>query len=100
MKPEKYYFKYSDSEICYTEDHFRDEMIFDGLTEIEVYEAIPEKIAGIFWCKAQTFCGDDSHDSCGKQCHDYRPRNGKSGCCKFYTTKLYTHGTKTVLVLK
>ena len=34
-----------------------------------------------------------------KQCNDYEPRNGKSGCCRFYTTTLYIHGKKITLKL-
>ncbi len=93
----KYYFLYSDSEICYEKSYFIDYM--DG-KEIEVYEAIPEKIDGIFWCKEQMFCGDNSEETCGKICPDYKPRNGKSGCCKHYITTLYTHGNKIILKQK
>lgn len=100
MKAEKYYFEYTDSEICYPEDYFTDQMNYADLTEIGVYEAIPERIKGVFWCKVECFCGDDSRDTCGKQCRQYSPRNGKSGCCKHYTTKMYTHGNRVILRLK
>lgn len=98
MKKE-FYFKDEDSEICYTKDHFEDVMRFDKVTEMEVVEAIPDKIDGIFWCKAIAFCGDNSSDTCGKQCKHYAPRNGKSGCCKHYTTRIYTWGDKVTLKL-
>lgn len=89
MKSEKYYFERSDSEICYEKSYFE--------KGIEVYEALPVRWAGVFWCKVECFCGDDARDTCGKQCKAYKPRNGKSGCCKHYTTKLYEHGNKIKL---
>jgi len=99
MKKEKYYFESSDSEICYSKDHFDDVMRYDKVTELEVYEALPEKLKGIFWCTCHAFCGDDSKETCGKQCKQYAPRNGKNGCCKSYTTKLFTHGDKVTIKL-
>ena len=95
----KYYFKYSDSEVCYQRSYFDDEMTENELSEMEVYEAIPDRTTGCFWCKVECFCGDDSRDTCGKQCRQYSPRNGKSGCCKHYTTQLYTQGNKITLQL-
>jgi len=74
----------------------------EGLTEIEVIKAIPEKINGIFWCKLYGTCGDRSADvdKCGRSCEHYTPRNGKTGCCKYYTNILYTHGEKVTLNLE
>ena len=96
MKRIKLYFEDSDSEVCYPLDYFTDSMD-SSESEITLYEAIPDKIPGCFWCKVQYFCGDDSRDTCGKQCNDYKPRNGKSGCCKHYATTLYIHGEKVTL---
>jgi hypothetical protein len=96
----KYYFLYPDSEICHQREYFETWMRFAGLNEIEVFEAVPDKISGIFWCKEQSFCGDGSYGICGKMCKDYSPRNGKSGCCKHYTTRLYVHGNKVKITLK
>ena len=95
----QFYFKDIDSEMCYTKDYFIDHMKYNDLKEIEVYNAEKEKIDGVFWCKTQLFCGDDSRDTCGRQCHEYNPRNGISGCCKHYTTQLYVHGNKIILTL-
>jgi hypothetical protein len=89
MKAEKYYFATIDSEVCYESSCFG--------KGTEVYEAIPVRWKGVFWCRQYLFCGDDSRDSCGKQCKAYVPRNGKNGCCKYYTTKLYEHGNKVIL---
>jgi len=91
------YFENEDSEICYTKDHFIDQMKFEVITEMEVNEAIPDKLNGIFWCKHEAFCGDDSSETCGKQCTSYKPINGKNGCCKYYTTRIYVWGEKIKL---
>ena len=93
----QFYFKKQDSEICYDKKYFQDYMNENGLTEMEVFEAIPEKINGIFWCKYYCSCGNKGEDGCGKDCPHYTPRNGKSGCCKYYTNILYTHGEKIIL---
>ena len=93
----QFYFRNKDAEVCYTKDYFLEEMKTEGITEMEVYEAVPEKIPGVFWCKIECFCGDDSQDTCGKQCRAYAPRNGKSGCCRHYTTQIYYPGDKITL---
>lgn len=95
----KLYFESEDHEICCTKEYFQQHMKDEGLTEMEVFEAIPDSIPNIFYCKELMFCGDTSEDSCGFQCKDYKPRNGKSGCCKHYTKKLYEHGEKVTITL-
>jgi len=95
----QYYFEDEDAEVCHQLDHWEEHMRTEGLTEIEVMKAVPDKIPGIFWCRHVEFCGEDSSDTCGNQCNGYKPRNGKSGCCKHYTTQIYTHGEKIVLKL-
>lgn len=99
MKREKYYFKYSDSEMCYNKKYFDNYMQENGLTEIEVFEAMPEIIGGgIFWCKKHSFCGNGTTGTCGKRnCNDYEPRNKVSGVCIHHTCWLYTHGNKIIL---
>jgi len=96
----QYYFEDENSEICYTKKHFEIKMYEEDITEIEVFKAIPDKIKGIFWCKHYGFCGQTSESFCGKQCDNYAPRNGKSGCCKRYTTRIYLWGEKITLKLK
>ncbi len=96
---EKFYFKYRDSEICKTKDYFIDYMKNNNLNEIEVYKAEPEKVTGIFWCQVECFCGDDSADTCGKQCLNYEPRNKVSGRCRYHSTRLYMCGDKVKLIL-
>jgi len=65
----------------------------EGLTEIRLLEAVPEKVSGMFWCKAVDAVGEDGE--CGRQCQHYDPRNGKSGICKEKSI-LYTHGKEVV----
>lgn len=74
----------------------------NDLTDIEVYEAVPEIIGGgIFWCIKHEFCGDDTSDTCGKaNCKDYEPRNKVSGVCKRHRHWLYNHGDKLTLKYK
>jgi hypothetical protein len=50
MKKEKLYFKNEKSTHCYPlEDHIN-ETKEEGLTEIELIEAIPSKEKGAYWC--------------------------------------------------
>lgn len=94
----KLYFKDVDAELCYTEDYFLESMDPDE-TEVEVLEAVHERIGGIFWCKEHGFCGDDTKETCGRDnCDQYEPRNKVSGCCMHHTHWLYTHGDKVILL--
>jgi hypothetical protein len=73
----------------------------EGLSEIEVYKAEPEKQSHIFWCEENSFCGCDTSETCGKlNCDQYHPRNGKNGRCKFHSATLYAHGEKIILKIK
>lgn len=98
MKKKQLYFEKEDSEICYPESYFQDIMKAEGLTEIEVFEAIPEEYdSGYRYCK--NFCIVIEKWSCSKaDCKNYSPINGKSGCCK-YIGRLYEYGEKVTLRL-
>jgi len=96
---QKYYFEDEYSEICYTADYFL-ENTEDDVTEIEVFEAIPEKDTGFYWCKHFQDVGDKTEGTCGKGCAYYTPRNGKSGCCKYYSNITYSHGVPVILKAK
>lgn len=102
MPKKKFYFHHNDSEVCYQEDHFQFIMYDEGIDEIEVFEAIPAIIGGgVFWCTEHSFCGDDSHDSCGRiNCDQYDPRNGKNGRCRHHRIWLYEYGDKVILKKK
>jgi len=86
-------------EYCYPKQFFIEQMKSEGLTEIDVYKAQTEKIEGMFWCKIDCECYEVSieHWSCGKDCSSYTPRNGKKGCCKYYSNKFYSPGELTTL---
>ena len=77
----KYFFETQDSEMCYTKEHFLNEME-DNLTEMEVYPA--KMIVGepFAWCTELETSIETRKDDCGKWCNDYAPRNGKNGRCK------------------
>ncbi len=87
----KLYFETKHSEHCYSEDYFEEGQ--------EVFEAVPEKILGIFWCKkdCEVWEKDIHYNPCGKNCKNYSPRNGKSGCCKHYSNIVYSQGKKVIL---
>ena len=99
MKKQTYYFRTDDSERCHPAEYFHSDMIEQGLTEMEVFEAIPEKVQGAIWCNAVDEVALREDYPCGKGCEDYEPRNGKSGCCK-YNGRLFTTGEKVTLKLK
>jgi len=95
----QYYFESANSETCWTADYFESRMIEEGVKEITVYAAIPDKIPGVFWCTEHLYCGDDSAESCGNQCIEYEPRNGKNGCCRHHRSTVYELGGAVKLTL-
>lgn len=96
----QYYFESEGSEYCYTKESFYEQMKRDGLKEMKVLKAVPDKDPGVFWCKEIGECCFDSSESCGAQnCESYTPRNGKSGCCVYYTNRIHTHGESVILKL-
>lgn len=91
----KYYFKNANAEECYSLNHFKDEMAFDRITEMTVFEAIQEKANGYFYCNFYNEIGEVGQ-SCGKQCIRYSPRNNRKGICKQYR-RLYIHGKQITI---
>ena len=89
---DKFYFKNSDSETCHNKQYFIDYMEEHNLKKFEVYEAIKETIGGYFWCNKLELCCDDIEGTCGKWCKDYTPKNGKNGCCKYYSKIFHRKG--------
>lgn len=96
----EFYFKSHTAEICYNEEYFQNYMNEYNIEKMEVFKAMPIRVSGVFWCKQYQAIGsnDYSSDGCGKHCKDYAPRNGKSGCCKHHSSRLYEHGEKTTLI--
>lgn len=78
-----YYFEFPDSENCFTIDHFIEQMNENYISEMEVYPARIQKVDGYFWCAKWNEIGE-TKESCGQQCSEYSPRNGKNGRCRYH----------------
>ena len=84
-KNEKLYFSDEISdEKCYSKSYLIDEMKERELLKIDVTLAIRELKSYYFYCRLNFEVMGKNDECCGKFCEDYRPRNGKSGCCKFW----------------
>lgn len=90
MANKKYYFASVNDELCYPLSCHMDMAKYEGLSEIELYEAIPDKTSGMFFCRYFNAVGENG--SCGKECMRYEPRNGKSGMCRHRSNKMFTYG--------
>jgi len=88
MKKQQFYFKHDSSEYCYRLEHLLSKAKENGLKEIELIEAMPDKIRGVFWCKSICECVDVHHaDGRGKGkdvienpvglCHECHLMSGK-----------------------
>ncbi len=96
----KLYFRTEDSELCHPIDYFKDEMKDGGILEMEVFEAVKDKSLHHFWCKViDEVCSKDDDVTCGKDCEDYSPCNGKSGRCR-HKTHCYIHGERVLITLR
>jgi len=98
MGKTKIYFKEIDSEMCYSLEYHIQEARIEGIKQIELFEAIPDNIKGMFWCREYSEVTETGY--CGKQCPSYNPRNGKSGMCRFRSNTLYSHGEKVTIKIK
>lgn len=80
----KFYFVDYEPEHCYQVDYFEDGEI--------VHLAVPDKSKDYFYCRAkgESFLTimDNGLNSCGKECDEYEPKNGKNGICRY---KTYCH---------
>lgn len=82
----KLYFRNEHSETCHTIEYFQSDMKESGITEMDVFIAIPDKSYHHFWCKSfKCVCSKDDDFRCGKFCEKYLPCNGKSGRCRHMT---------------
>jgi hypothetical protein len=79
-KKNQLYFRREDDECCYGLKYQLERARDEGLSEVTLFTAEKEKIEGVFYCHAVGECGEEG--TCGKQCDDYAPKNGKSGMCK------------------
>lgn len=81
-----------------TLDSHRDAMLVDGLPEVRLYRAHPDKTSGVFWCREFQWAGDVGV-GCGKACDSYAPRNGKKGRCR-HSAHCYEPDVKDVKVIR
>ena len=93
----KYYFSEHD-ENCYPLQYWIDYVKDNEIPELTVYEARSDKNTDYMFCKENQEVGEKGN--CGKQCDDYKPKNGKSGAC-IYLGKVYekTNIKKTIKLL-
>ena len=75
----KYYFEHN-AEYCYSKERHLEQMKENGEHTREVFEAKRETGQDYFFCKEFGEVGMVG-ESCGKQCSEYKPRNGKNGRC-------------------
>ena len=96
----KYYFEYINSEICYPLKYFKDKMKDEEIEKMTLYEGEKTYVLGYFWCREFMFPCEKGQDTCGKDCEFYKPKNGKSGCCKHYSNVFYEPSEKIKILKK
>jgi len=69
-----------------------------GLKTIELYQAEPYEMKGMFWCKAMDTMGEQGE--CSRACTSYNPKNGKSGMCRQRSNVFYEATTKLTFEVK
>jgi hypothetical protein len=92
----KYYFKPGcEQDACYTIDAIKEDMAEDGISEIEVTEAVIQRIGGMFWCNEYDSVCDVGE--CGKHCDAYKPRNKIKGIC-IHHSNFHEEGNKKITI--
>ncbi|MDO6737104.1 hypothetical protein [Wenyingzhuangia sp. 2_MG-2023] len=87
---EKLYFRSIDHNVCYPLSHFIEEAKEEGLTEITLVQAIPDKdTKNIFWCSEHLETVEKS-DCVKSYCDSYFSKSGRGPCSS--RGKLYLHG--------
>ena len=78
----RYYFSDIDEEHCYSLDTIYEQMGEQEFDEITIFPAKMITRRGVYWC---SFFGEvgEVGEGCGKQCTEYKPRNGKNGRCRY-----------------
>ena len=79
----------------YRLDFWRNYMAENNLATLEIIEGKRMKGTGFVFCKYHQQTGDAG--SCGSNCDQYKPNNGKSGRCKHYGYIYEETGTKYTL---
>lgn len=67
---------------CPIEGHL-EYMKDNNIKQMTVYRAKRVVGSDYFYCKQLGEIGEKAEGGCGIFCGEYKPRNGKSGCCKF-----------------
>lgn len=100
MAKEKIYFSEIEEDYAYTLDYILSEMVEQSKQQIWVAPAVRELKSNYFYCKAIGECcaKPPYGEPCGKECEDYEPRNGASGCCK-HRGFCYTPGKEHILTI-
>ena len=78
------FFFQDDDCYCYTLQYHINFMKKNNLTEMDLWLAEREANVDYFYCKFFQECGIKSESNCGKLCSAYKPRNKKSGICKYF----------------
>ena len=93
---DQYFFPGLDAEFCQTLGDIRCDMIAESLEQMTVYKAVRSIGEGLFWCKENGEAGSTTDSGCGRDCTDYKPRNGKNGRC-LHSGFCYEHGQAFIL---
>lgn len=99
MSKRKLYIYNEDDMLCISMDAVKERMQDDELTEKTVCEAIVDHDKSYFWCVETQDVGETGEGTCGKDCEDYKPRNGKFGVCKWFF-RCRMEGNEVVVKLK
>lgn len=99
MRKKKLYIYNQDDQLCIDMDAVKDRMRDDELTEKTVTEAVVDHDKSYFWCLATQDVGETGEGTCGKDCKDYKPRNGKFGACEWYF-RCRMEGNEVVVKIK
>jgi len=90
----KLYFRLDNQEFAYDKETILDQMRFEGIEKLSIFEAERETGVDHFYCQALGFVGLVG-ERCGKECESYKPRNGKNGRC-VHSGYCYTQTDKSI----
>lgn len=94
------YFRNPGDENCFSLEYHIAQAQEEGLTEIYLYRSKVDKVPGYFWCIAFSSICETGGD-CGRECPEYKPRNGKSGiCANHYHFRTHYKREKFVVPMK
>ena len=97
MRNKIYFVPKISEETAYSLNPLLKVMANEGWTEMQAFEAVRDYGSGYTYCKkfAEIL---ETGEHCGKQCEEYSPRNGRSGCCK-HVGCLYTPGKEVTITI-